>query len=46
MGWHFGTKEHWYRQTLWEESTRIPFIMKVPGITYKNDICERPVDYE
>lgn len=43
-GWHFGTKEHWHKQTLWEECTRIPFIMKVPGMTTAGTICDRPVD--
>lgn len=43
-GWHFGTKQHWHKQTLWEECTRIPFIMKVPGLTTANSICDRPVD--
>jgi len=43
-GWHFGTKEHWHKQTLWEECTRIPFIMKVPGVTQENSICDKPVD--
>ena len=43
-GWHHGTKQHWAKQTLWEESTRIPFIIKVPGAEYDNNQCDRPVD--
>ncbi|MCX6326946.1 MAG: sulfatase [Bacteroidia bacterium] len=43
-GWHFGTKQHWHKQTLWEECTRIPFIIKVPGITKPNSVCDKPVD--
>ena len=43
-GWHFGTKQHWHKQTLWEECTRIPFIMKVPGTTGPGSTCRRPVD--
>ncbi len=43
-GWHFGTKEHWHKQTLWEECTRIPFIIKVPGLTHENSTCDKPVD--
>lgn len=43
-GWHLGTKQHWHKQTLWEETTRIPFIMKVPGVTRTNSTCDRPVD--
>ena len=43
-GWHHGTKQHWAKQTLWEECTRIPFVIKVPGMKYKDNICTRPVD--
>jgi len=43
-GWHHGTKQHWAKQTLWEECTRIPFIIKVPGADYQDNICNRPVD--
>lgn len=43
-GWHLGTKEHWHKQTLWEETTRIPFIISAPGVTKSNAICDKPVD--
>ncbi len=43
-GWHFGTKEHWHKRTLWEECTRIPFIIKVPGMTKPESVCDKPVD--
>jgi arylsulfatase A-like enzyme len=43
-GWHFGTKEHWHKQTLWEECTRIPFIITVPGMTRPEMRCHKPVD--
>lgn len=41
-GWHLGSKGHWHKSTLWEECTRIPFIMKVPGCGHR--VCEAPVD--
>lgn len=41
-GWHLGSKEHWSKMTLWEESLHVPFIIKVPGI--KPAVCKRPVD--
>ncbi|MFV0592217.1 MAG: sulfatase [Draconibacterium sp.] len=43
-GWHLGTKQHWHKQTLWEECTQIPFIITVPGVTKANSLCDKPVD--
>lgn len=43
-GWHLGSKEHWHKQTLWEEATRIPFIIKAPGVTQAGQFCDQPVD--
>ena len=44
-GWHLGEKEHWRKFTLWEEATRAPMIWYAPGITKRNTICDRPVDF-
>ncbi|MCD6564849.1 MAG: sulfatase [Bacteroidales bacterium] len=43
-GWHLGSKQHWHKQTLWEEATRIPFIIRVPDVTKNGSICKHPVD--
>ena len=43
-GWHLGTKEHWHKQTLWEECTRIPFIIKVSNASGNGMKCDIPVD--
>jgi arylsulfatase A-like enzyme len=43
-GWHLGEKEHWHKSTLWEEATRIPFMISVPGMTQGGSRCDRPVD--
>ena len=32
-GWHLGEKLRWRKRTIWEESTRVPFIVVAPGIT-------------
>lgn len=42
-GMHIGEKEHWEKFTLWEESTRVPLIFVVPGITRPGSQCVQPV---
>ena len=40
-GWHLGEKGHWHKTTLWEEATRVPFIISAPG--FEPGICSKPV---
>ncbi len=35
-GFHMGEKDYLYKNSLWEKSTRIPRIMRVPGVTKAN----------
>lgn len=43
-GYHLGEKNHWNKFTLWERSTRVPFLLSLPG---QNDtgpkLCSNPV---
>ena len=43
-GYHLGEKKHWNKFTLWERSTRVPFMVSVPGLTKeKPTLCSTPV---
>ena len=42
-GWHLGEKQHLHKFTLWERSTRVPYIIVAPGVTPANARCSRSV---
>ena len=42
-GWHLGEKLRYRKGYLWSESTRTPMMVRMPGMTGRND-CERPVN--
>ena len=42
-GWSLGEKMHWKKFALWEECTRIPLVIKAPGITTKGSRTGRAV---
>jgi len=43
-GFHLGSKETWHKFTLWEDVTRIPFVIKAPGMKANGRLCHQPVD--
>ena len=42
-GWHLMEKLRFRKATLWAESTRLPLMIRVPGMKQKQD-CPRPVN--
>lgn len=42
-GFHMGEKDYLYKNSLWEESTRVPLMMRVPGMTRPGAWVEHPV---
>ena len=42
-GWHLGEKQHLHKFTLWERSTRIPFVVVAPGVIQPGSVCQQPV---
>ncbi|MEM7478264.1 MAG: sulfatase [Planctomycetota bacterium] len=41
-GWHLGEKNHWHKSTLWEEATRVPFIVKDSSCS-RGQVCKAAV---
>ncbi len=44
-GWHLTEKLHWKKSTLWEEATRAPLMISVPGLTPEGARCKRTISF-
>ena len=42
-GWTLGEKDHIYKNSPWEESTRVPLTIRAPGVTKPNSKVNHPV---
>ncbi|WP_168432979.1 sulfatase [Pontiella sulfatireligans] len=42
-GYHLGQKQHWEKFKLWEQTTRVPFIVAAPGLVRAGETCREPV---
>ena len=45
-GFHLGEKETWEKFTLWEESGRVPLMIRAPGVTRPRQRCDEPVSLQ
>lgn len=42
-GYHMGEKDRIWKRSVWEESTRVPLLIRVPGLSADGSDCEHPV---
>jgi arylsulfatase A-like enzyme len=42
-GWGMGEKDYLYKNSLWQESTQVPLIVRAPGVAPAAATCEQPV---
>jgi iduronate 2-sulfatase len=42
-GWQMGQKDYLFKNSPWEESTRIPFVVRAPGVAKPGGVAEHPV---
>ena len=44
-GYHMGEKDNLAKWTVWEESTRVPFVVVAPGLAQAGEACRHPVSH-
>ncbi len=42
-GWNMGEKDYLFKNSLWEESARVPLVIRAPGVAAAGRIAEHPV---
>ena len=42
-GWGMGEKDYLYKNSLWQESTRVPLLIRAPGVSQPGAVVEHPV---
>ncbi|TWT84052.1 Choline-sulfatase [Planctomycetes bacterium CA13] len=42
-GWQMGQKDYLFKNSPWEESCRIPFVVRAPGVAKPGTVAEHPV---
>lgn len=42
-GWGMGEKDYLYKNSLWQESTNVPLIIRAPGLAPADSVCDTPV---
>ncbi len=42
-GWGMGEKDYLYKNSAWQESTRIPLVIRAPGVSKAGEVCDTPV---
>ena len=42
-GWNMGEKQFLFKNSPWEESTRVPLIIRAPGVARAGSVCHRAV---
>lgn len=42
-GWHLGEKQRYLKNTLWSETAKVPFMVRLPGMKKQAIYCDRTV---